>query len=203
MLDTKSATPNNHRGRDIYDWMVFFVAVLALIAASAATWFTWEQASVARDQEVRSLRAYVTLTVEPDTLSNERGVPRVKITAENLGQTPAYRLDFGASLYIKEFAAKGPINNKSENNCKYILSNNLIGSALGKGLVSQFNVFSFSGYTKEEQAIVDTGAYTVQVIAQACYRDTFGITRSVIICRNWYAGWNRVVACPDHYDEYD
>lgn len=196
--------PNGHQQRrDTYDWAVFFVAVLALVAAAAATWFTWEQAAVARDQEIRSLRAYLTVKVEPDTFATESTTPRVQITAENLGQTPAYRAEFGATLSIEQFGAEGPPNRKGASDCAYMLSHSPIGTVMGKEPHSSRWGFRISGYTDKEQALLASGNYTVQVMASACYQDAFGITRSVSVCRNWYSGWDRLSTCPGHYDEYD
>jgi hypothetical protein len=93
MPETPEDKPRRHQQRrDAHDWATLAVLGLTLVAAACAAFFTAQQASIARDQEHRALRAYLVAKPEvmqpwDNTVSNP-----IRITLTNLGQTPAYHV---------------------------------------------------------------------------------------------------------------
>ncbi len=97
-------TPNQPKGsqnrRDAYDKANTYILAATLIAAGCAAGFTGWQAWIARDQEHRTLRAYVVVKTKLTT-SRDGTTPYVEFTAENMGLTPVYDLFLPPKLSLR------------------------------------------------------------------------------------------------------
>jgi hypothetical protein len=82
---TKTGTDGNRSKQHSFEWSII-VQLLTWISASAAAGFTLYLAVIAKDTEVRQLRAYVDISSSPPIhLTNDR----IEFRFDNFGQTPA------------------------------------------------------------------------------------------------------------------
>lgn len=204
MSDTeKDKGAGRRQGHDAYDWFVLAVAVLALLAAGAAAWFTWEQAAVARDQMQRSLRAYVVIEAE---LAAERGTgrPYVKFNAENMGQTPVYRLHYVVMTTLRQSSYDDlPFRETMLANCDAASPRweRTGGATFGK--TSAYGMgFSDSLKPGGSVASLFAGGRSAVAYGTACYRDIFGRAHAVRMCLEWHSEDQKPRECTDA-DELD
>lgn len=191
------------RRRDFYDYLTLTTATFAALGAAVAAWFTWDQATIARNQQIISLRAYVSPDVAPAPGLDERGLPTLSLTLSNMGQTPAYRLVSHTSMVLNgKNSYQSPEQNRVQGDCSFITDFNTTGVELGKnptteriGVNRNLNNQSIHDYAN--------GEYSILLNVLICYRDVFGITRHIEFCRKWFPGWPRTVQCENFRDQHD
>ncbi len=176
---------NQHPSRDGYDKANTLILACTLIAAGLAAGFTGWQASIAQDQERRTLRAYVVVKTELKAGSDGRP-PHVKLIAENMGQTPAYDLFFSTEVFVEsrfgpEYLSYTPID------CR-------------EGAARQRELKEGQTFSREASATsgISSLAHTIRTMDDAfgnsqkvvaygrvCYRDIFHEIHSVRLCYEW------------------
>ncbi len=181
------AKSGQHR-RDTHDKATLVILVFTLIATGCAACFTGWQAWIARDQEHRTLRAYVVVGAE--LLADQGGKnPYVKLTAENMGQTPVYDLVFAASNSILDGYES------ISDTAKVMLTFDCSGPYAPALIKSQGHTFSkshFSGMSISERmnsidSVNDAFLKDQRIVAYGtvCYRDVFRQMHTIRLCYEW------------------
>lgn len=171
--------------RDGYDKANTFILACTLIAAGLAAGFTGWQASIAQDQERRTLRAYVIVKTELTTRSDGT-TPYIKLTAENMGQTPAYNLFFATTAFIEggsepERVRYIPIDCREDAAHQREVSE---GQTFSKEAFTGSGISSFIHNIKTmNEAFGDS--QKVVAYGRVCYRDIFREIHSVRLCYEW------------------
>ena len=114
-----SKAPRNSSGTDRQQrhWLdhaaVWAAGAAALAAAAAAGVGAWqasianEQLAIAKDAEIRQLRAYVGITIPQDGPALHPLlpplIPAVHLSIKNYGQTPAYKVTHDSGLSIRAY----------------------------------------------------------------------------------------------------
>ena len=173
--------------RDAYDKANTLVLSLTLIAAGMAAYFTAQQASIARDQEHRALRAYIVVTGQLITDKDGQSV-FAQLTYENMGQTPVYDLFFDGVPAVLTQGEEMPFKSSLSYDCK---SNpegmihtrgrtfsKMASERMGLSISNAGNPSTFS----EIFSATDRSAY---VYGTVCYRDIFRAIHSIRVCFRW------------------
>jgi hypothetical protein len=176
-------------------------AIAAIIAAVAACYGLYQavdaanqarrqadaaqqQVRVMADQEKRQLRAYVVpvaFSVPANYAENQR--PSVRITFENIGQTPAYDVIWSFTLAPFAYPQSGPVAGGpadcGEGPDQQWSHKSFIGKGLaidkdGVAVLSQLNIQAIKAW---RQALYFAG--------RICYRDTFGAQHWTEFCEVW------------------
>lgn len=174
--------------RDAYDWIVLAIAVLAFVAAGAAAWFTWEQATVARDQTRRTLRAYVVADAEL-LLDHDRQGAFVEIAVENMGQTPVYDLFFVTwNSIIRQYESL-PYKHNLTFDCKGEYAPQWVrrSRTFSKNHSSGLGVGSSSEPIKSLDELFQPLGSRVVAYGTICYRDIFREIHTVRVCFEWHS----------------
>jgi hypothetical protein len=195
----KSEGEGRRQRLDAYDWFVLAVAVLALSAAAAAAWFTWEQAAVARDQMRRSLRAYVVATAKLVRGSADPKGLLVQIDLENMGQTPVYDASvtaMAAAVGIME--SRVPFNLVMRMDCGQYLAQPQVRSETFGKTYAAYAGMSPEGYGGSGQDLpaLRRREKLLVVYGTACYRDIFGAAHAVRFCYRWFSEDGAPLRCP-------
>jgi len=182
-------------------WAAVVAAVAAVCFAAGAFTQARQQADTAQDQEVRSLRAYVSVDAAPALTPDGEGLPGVLVKAENVGQTPAHQV-YISSLVTITGRGDPLVKDRKGEDCAYITETATGGLSLGrKPFEERFGVGLSK--TKLAQATVASGIYEVRADILVCYRDVFNAVRHVRACRRYFNGWNRTITCQGEQDEHD
>ena len=194
---------SEHQRKERQFWRrSLFASWAAVVTAVAAVWFAAGAFTQARRQEVRSLRAYVSVEAAPAVTLNEDGLPGVLITAENVGQTPAYSVQISALVAI---IGRGdpPIKGHTKDDCAYIVKNTGGLSLARKPFEQRFGAGLDRNQTTLAQTAVASGIYEVRADVSVCYRDVFGVVHAIQVCRRYFNEWNRTIPCQGEQDQYD
>ena len=147
--------------RDAHDWVTLFILTLSLVTAACAAGFAGWQGWVARDQERRSLRAYVNLSIVPSPSLDEEGQPTFTFKLENMGQTPVYRLSILPSLKVRDDA--NLYDKAVSGDCAYVTSRPG-GMNFGKGPVEETYGLDMNTISAQK-ILVKSGHYVVRIRA--------------------------------------
>jgi hypothetical protein len=169
--------------RDRYDWIILWLVVGATIAAALAAGFTWWQASIARDNAKKELRAYV--FVKPFRHVNNVVANRslqTLVIIRNGGQTPAANLVLRASIAVRSMPpdpSPGNFMSATRQEFETILD----PSTQGRGKI--FN--SEQPITPEGIAAIDGGQQAqIYVWGVATYQDVFDVRHNSYFCFRYF-----------------
>ena len=186
------ATPDQpkdsqHPRRDGYDKANTLILACTLVAAGLAAGFTGWQASIAHDQERRTLRAYVVLDAEL-VAQRDTGQPVIHFKVENMGQTPVYDLYFDLRMSLAQPLYNGPPAEPAV----------VVDCSRPRLFVesSAGNTFSKTSSYETEPMWSDPDIETIASLFQreakpavfgtACYRDVFNRWHTIRMCYQWY-----------------
>lgn len=116
-------TPDEREGGEkrpsAHEKATLFVLTLTLVAAALAATFTgWQawiarkQLAIARDAEVRQLRAYVFVAGVRWVMGDDQHPLGIRITLRNGGETPAYAILTNMTVAIMPAVLTGPIEDQ-------------------------------------------------------------------------------------------
>ncbi len=188
MPDTAPDQPKGSQNRrDAYDKANTYILAATLIAAGCAAGFTGWQAWIARDQEHRALRAYVLVNAELQRRV-DNAIPSIKLSAENMGQTPVYNLTFNTWNSAIEGYKDVAVPSFLAIDCRAMFPIGRMGSP---GI-------TFSKTTNDDATGLSSPAENLQtwdevfrkftkvvVYGTVCYRDVFNDPHSVRVCFEW------------------
>lgn len=198
----KDKGEGRRQGRDAYDWFVLAVAVLALVAAGAAAWFTWEQAAVARDQTRRSLRAYVVVTAKLIRGPADPKGPLVQIDLENMGQTPVYDASVTAISAAARFTDRAlPFGEMMRMDCaRYLAQPQVRSETFGKAHAVRVGMGPEDFGAGKDLPALRRGEKTLTTYGTVCYRDIFGAAHAAPFCHQWSSVDAAPFRCPHHLE---
>jgi hypothetical protein len=193
--------------RDAHDWatliVITFTLIAAGIAAGCAAGFTGWQAWIARDQEHRALRAYVVLNAE---LVQERDArpPCIKLTAENMGLTPAYDLVFvpwATAIKISDTVPEGVRTMQTMQCINQPMPGEIVdrGHTFSKSYTFGAAIMS-NGDPMSRLSDAFGGDRKIIAYGLACYRDVFRQIHTIRLCLEWFSLTVGPDKCP-HEDE--
>ncbi len=165
----------------------FVVACLGFLAAAAAAIFTGRQVSIAKDSEVRQLRAYVLVNESAIRVDDSNNV-HVRIQFKNSGMTPAFNLiGWGCSIVgrfaysASGFGVEAELPNGGRD-LKFAPA-----SVIGPGDIKVKGSFPFCDsmpplnrpLSGEERDRLRNGTAAIYVYGEETYTDAFGNPRFV------------------------
>lgn len=169
--------------RDTYDVAVLVIAFLALIAAGAAAFFTYQQAEIARDSAQRQLRAYIVVEVE---LVRSNDSPLAKLAAENMGQTPLYDLSYFVDAVAVEPGQPFPSPSVLQTRCEALrpVDWGAPFATFSKTFEHWVQVSSMF-FPPDDPAAYFRDGRRVYVYGTACYQDIFSQAHAFRFCYVW------------------
>lgn len=199
-----SEREQNHRRqdrRDTYDRLTLIAVVFACGFTGIAAWFTWDQATLARDQTRRALRAYVVIEAELAAGSEDQR-PYVKFTAENMGQTPVYNFFFNVITTLRAPPFEDlPFRELMLIDCNVVSprQERTFGKTFGKTHVGRLS-FSDDEVAGGGTASLFREGKRAAVYGTACYRDIFGQAHPFRFCLEWHAEQQPPQQCSDAHE---
>jgi hypothetical protein len=171
----------------------------ALLVAIIAAGGTAYQAYIARDAETRSLRAYVSLSLEFKKIQgfNSGETPYIYATFDNLGQTPVYKATWISGINALPY----PLNTTfTYPDCKTLMQENDTKQwSFGKS--ATIDKTGPKPISNEEWNGYLAGSIGFYFHGRVCYRDIFDTVRRTDFCTVYSKVSNGVFALCDRSND--
>lgn len=163
------------------DYAIFWAALVAAVATSAAAGFTGWQAWLAKDTAKRQLRGYLVIGSNYIPKLGEGIQPFATTTIENIGQTPVFDGAWISGVNVMDYPLRQTILNDE---CSNVMNDPsapkwMIGKSSN---MEKWREIPFKA--SEVQAIHD-GKAAIYFHGRICYRDIFKEVRHTDFCMFW------------------
>lgn len=161
-----------------------------MLGAGAAAVASGYQASIARDQEHRTLRAYVVVRATLKDGFSSSGGPVADLAIENMGQTPVYDAKSFVTTEALLIGGAGMPTRLSEVtvDCAQKLSQEQVhGTTFAKNHLEE------TGISKAKLPADDQ--FLFYVYGTVCYRDIFQAIHHTRLCFVWHSDQNGPDVC--------
>ena len=178
------------------EYLTFVAVVVAAIAAGCAAKFTHDQVAIAKDTELRQLRAYVLVDEDSIRLNPTTNQVEVSIVFKNSGATPALEVSLWTCLLVGDFHHDETYHVQTEfppPHFKYpSISKSVIGPGNKKSAVSAVPYCDSTPPIErplrpDELARIRSGNAAIYFYGKLAYKDVFGITERSTNFSYWTA----------------
>lgn len=172
---------SDHKKKHWLEYATFGGALVAAIAAVAAAGFTWYQASIAQDTAKQQLRGYLVIGSNDIPKLAEGIQPFVKVTIQNMGQTPIYDGAWISGLNVMNYPMRGDIEN---DDCRNVMNHSTSPKWM-IGKESQMEKWRPTPFQADEVKLIQEGKAAIYLHGRICYRDIFKQVRYTDFCMHW------------------